>query len=323
MVLCCMDQGDTTLRAEGPLGGQSQHVDGLIDEENMSVLETCALGWVKEAVSMRVLAKEMAAAGLDGFEIMMSYRHGLVVLMNGLRQQSTHPDVLGSLSVVSWFTYGRKAHSVTLLGYGASIYGSMRPRRSRHHSSRHEASVASPRKNSPVEQVGDDSSHWHANQLWEIESAQKGHGALMVVGGASDRVVCDRGGVFSEGDVDFAFTGIRSREGLDIIHPSVSIAERDSLDVMVVGDCESAEKYGRVVGVNDEGAPSAAVLGLVGAAATPIIGSAHGGAGKVKSVNTLVEALGSPAQKRVIVVARSRRGCRRPAKELKWETVFS
>ncbi|KAK9042118.1 hypothetical protein V6N11_017197 [Hibiscus sabdariffa] len=61
---------ETTLRAEGPLGGQSRHVDGVIDEEKPSVLETCALGWVKEAVSMKVLAKEMAAAGLDGFEIM-------------------------------------------------------------------------------------------------------------------------------------------------------------------------------------------------------------------------------------------------------------
>ncbi|KAK8596577.1 hypothetical protein V6N12_065061 [Hibiscus sabdariffa] len=61
---------DTALRAEGPLEGQSQRMDGVIDEEKLSVLETCALGWVKEAVSIRVLAKEMAATGLDGFEIM-------------------------------------------------------------------------------------------------------------------------------------------------------------------------------------------------------------------------------------------------------------
>ncbi|KAK9011648.1 hypothetical protein V6N11_044494 [Hibiscus sabdariffa] len=93
----------------------------------------------------------------------------------------------------------------------------------------------------------------------------------------------------------------------------------DSLGVKVVGDCESAEKYGRVVGVNGEGAPSTAVLGLAGAAAPPIIGSTHGGARKVKSVNTLVEALGSPAQKRVIAAARSRRGRDRPAKVSKVE----
>ncbi|KAK9030745.1 hypothetical protein V6N11_032158 [Hibiscus sabdariffa] len=136
----------------------------------------------------------------------------------------------------------------------------------------------------------------------------------MVVRGASDLVVCDRGGVCSEGDADFAFTGIRSREVLDIVHPSVSIAERDSLGVKVVGDCESAEKCGRVVGVNGKGTHSTVVLGLVGAAAASVIGSAHGGARKVKSVNTLVEALGSPSQKREIAAARSRRRCGRPSK---------
>ncbi|KAL4318872.1 hypothetical protein GQ457_18G012420 [Hibiscus cannabinus] len=145
-----------------------------------------------------------------------------------------------------------------------------------------EASVASPRKNSPIEQVGDDSSRWHANQLWETKSAGKGRGTSMVVGGASDRVVCDCGGVYNEGDVDFALTGIRSREGLDIVQPSMFVAERDSLGVKVVSDCESAEQYGRVVSVNGEGSPSTSVLGLAGAAAAPVIGSAHGGARKVK-----------------------------------------
>ncbi|KAK9043286.1 hypothetical protein V6N11_071632 [Hibiscus sabdariffa] len=91
-------------------------------------------------------------------------------------------------------------------------------------------------------------------------------------------------------------------------------AERDSLGVKVVGDCESAGKYGRVVGVNGEGTPSTAVLGLAGAAAAPVIGSAHGGARKVKSVNTLVEDIGSLAQKHVIAAARSRRGRGRSAK---------
>ncbi|KAK9033432.1 hypothetical protein V6N11_018465 [Hibiscus sabdariffa] len=87
---------------------------------------------------------------------------------------------------------------------------------------------------------------------------------------------------------------------------SMASPRKNSSVEQVVGDCESAEKYGRVVGVNGEGAPSTAVLGLVGAAVTPVIGSAHGGARKVKSVNTLVEALGSPAQKRVIDAARTR-----------------
>ncbi|KAK8596579.1 hypothetical protein V6N12_065062 [Hibiscus sabdariffa] len=95
----------------------------------------------------------------------------------------------------------------------------------------------------------------------------------------------------------------------------MSVAEWDSLGVKVIGDCASAEKPDRVIGVNGESSPSTSVLGLAGAAVAPVIRSAHGGARKVKSVNTLVEALGSPAQKRVIVAARSRRGRGRPAKE--------
>ncbi|KAK9006335.1 hypothetical protein V6N11_035376 [Hibiscus sabdariffa] len=237
-------------------------------------------GSVKEAVGMRVLAKEIATTR-------MSYRHGLAVLRNGWRRRSMHPGVLGSLLMASRFTYGRKAHSVTLLGYGEAklvrvpaveqcgvMDGAALIEQSQ------EESVASPRKNS-----------------------------------RSNSVVCDRGGVCSNGDTDFAFTGIRSWEGLDIVHPSVSIAEHDSLGVKVVGDCESTEKYGRVVGVNGEGAPSTAVLGLGGAAAAPVIGFSHGGVRKVKSVNTLVEALGSLAQKHVIAAARSRRGLGRSAKE--------
>ncbi|KAK9042116.1 hypothetical protein V6N11_017195 [Hibiscus sabdariffa] len=68
--------------------------------------------------------------------------------------------------------------------------------------------------------------------------------------------------------------------------------------------------------MNGEDAPLTVVLGLAGAVAAPIIKSAHGGAGKVKLVNTLVDALGSPAQKRVIAVAWSRRGRGRLAKDL-------
>ncbi|KAK8988243.1 hypothetical protein V6N11_065839 [Hibiscus sabdariffa] len=185
-----------------------------------------------------------------------------------------------------------------------------------------EASVASPRKNSSVEQGGDDSPRWHTNQLWGIESAGKGRGASMVVAGAFDCVVCDCGGVCSEGDVDFALMGIRSLEGLDIVQPSASVAERDSLGVKVVRGCASVEQYGHVVGVNGESSPSTTVLGLFGAATTLVIESTHGGARKVKPVNTLVESLGSPTKKCVILAARSRRGSDRPAKESKLESVF-
>ncbi|KAK8998879.1 hypothetical protein V6N11_070060 [Hibiscus sabdariffa] len=323
----------------GVVGGQRRRVDGVIDEEKLSVLETCALGWVKEAVSMKVLAKEMAAAGLDGFEIIVggvripaclalyqwppteeptSFERARILIETSVRWRIDEVVEVASLGIIFHIVVQEaelvRIPAVEQCGVvdGAALSEQLQ-----------EASVASPRKNSPVEQVGDDSPHWHANQLWEIESAQKGRGASMVVGGASDRVVCDRGGFCSEGDADFAFMGIRSWEGLDIVHPSVSIAERDSLGVKVVGDCVLAEKYGHVVGVNSEDAPSMAVLGLVGAVTAPVIGSAHRGARKVKSVNTLVEALGSPAQKRVIAAARSRRGRRRPAKESNWESVFS
>ncbi|KAK9046484.1 hypothetical protein V6N11_052371 [Hibiscus sabdariffa] len=80
--------------------GQSRRVDGVIDEKKLSVLETCALGWVKEVVSMRVLAKEMAAAGLYGFEIM--WVAGSMVLLAfpdaNSRQRLLSQDVLST-----WF----------------------------------------------------------------------------------------------------------------------------------------------------------------------------------------------------------------------------
>ncbi|KAK8997089.1 hypothetical protein V6N11_020578 [Hibiscus sabdariffa] len=240
-------------------------MDGVIDEKKLSVLETCALGWVKEAVSMRVLAKEMTAAGLDGFEIMWVV--GSMVLLafpdENSRQRLLSQDVLST-----WL--GR------LEEWSAS------------------AEYASQRAWLSISGL--------PIHLWSEGSFRN---------------------IAGKGDADFAFTEIRSREGLDIVHPSVSISERDSLGVKVVGDCESAEKYGRVVGVNGECAPSTTILGLAGAAAAPVIGSTHGGARKVKSVNTLVEALESPAQKRVIAADRSRRGRGRLAKESKWESVFS
>ncbi|KAK8491334.1 hypothetical protein V6N11_014413 [Hibiscus sabdariffa] len=61
-------------------GGKGRRVEGVIAEEKVAVLETCAQGWVKEAVSIRVLAKKMATAGLDGFEVIRFYRPGLVAL---------------------------------------------------------------------------------------------------------------------------------------------------------------------------------------------------------------------------------------------------
>ncbi|KAK8508927.1 hypothetical protein V6N11_035528 [Hibiscus sabdariffa] len=58
------------LRVEGLSGGQCQGVEVVLDEEKMLVLETYALGWVKEVDSIRNLANEMVVAGFDGFKIM-------------------------------------------------------------------------------------------------------------------------------------------------------------------------------------------------------------------------------------------------------------
>ncbi|KAK8474784.1 hypothetical protein V6N11_021672 [Hibiscus sabdariffa] len=61
-------------------------------------------------------------------------------------------------------------------------------------------------------------------------------------------------------------------------------------------------------GENRVASPSTAILGAVRAALAPIIGTTLGGSRKVKSVNSLVEALGSRAQQRVIAVTRTQRG---------------
>ncbi|KAK9044701.1 hypothetical protein V6N11_058595 [Hibiscus sabdariffa] len=73
-------------------------------------------------------------------------------------------------------------------------------------------------------------------------------------------------------------------------------------------------KHGVVIGEHRVASPAITILGPTGAAMAPIIGSAQGGARKVKSVNSLVEALGSPAQQRVITAARSIQGRRRLTK---------
>ncbi|KAK9031619.1 hypothetical protein V6N11_055914 [Hibiscus sabdariffa] len=198
----------------------------------------------------------MVAAGLDGFEIM--WVAGSMVLLAFSNANSRH-RLLSQDVLSTWF--GRLEDWLASAEYASRLQEAELVRVSavEQHGfvdgvalseQLQEASVASPRKNSLIEQ---------------------------------------------RGRCRFALTGIRSLEGLDIVQLSVSVAERDSLGVKVVGDCESTEQYGRVIGVNSEGSHSTVVLGLCKAAATPAIGSAHGGARKVKSINTLVEALESLA----------------------------
>ncbi|KAK9042331.1 hypothetical protein V6N11_017408 [Hibiscus sabdariffa] len=62
------------------VGRQGRCVEGVIAEEKVVVLKTCALGWIKETVLIRVLAQEMAAARLDSFEVCGLWVAGSMVL---------------------------------------------------------------------------------------------------------------------------------------------------------------------------------------------------------------------------------------------------
>ncbi|KAK8516320.1 hypothetical protein V6N12_068928 [Hibiscus sabdariffa] len=128
-------------------------------------------------------------------------------------------------------------------------------------------------------------------------------------------VVCDREGVCSEGDVQYATAEARYKEGLDVELVPKSAAGRDSPVGFTLGDNhELVEKLGSIDGEHGVVFPAGAILGSVGAAVALVIGSVKDSARKVKSVNSLVEALGSPAQQRVLVAARSMRGRDRPTK---------
>ncbi|KAK8590014.1 hypothetical protein V6N12_024400 [Hibiscus sabdariffa] len=72
--------------------------------------------------------------------------------------------------------------------------------------------------------------------------------------------------------------------------------------------------HGLPLGENCVTSSPVVVLCGVGAALVPIIGTIPGGVRKVKSVNSLVEALGLSAQHHIIAAACSRRGCGRPTK---------
>ncbi|KAK8507687.1 hypothetical protein V6N12_067020 [Hibiscus sabdariffa] len=127
----------------------------------------------------------------------------------------------------------------------------------------------------------------HSQELWGIDSAGRDRSGSLIVAGENECVVHNRGGVRSAGDVECASVGIRSREGSDSEQRQVSVPNGDYLSALV---------------------------GCVGAAVAPVIGVAQGGARKVKFVNSLVEALGSPVQQRVIVATHCKRDRGRPAK---------
>ncbi|KAK8985098.1 hypothetical protein V6N11_076789 [Hibiscus sabdariffa] len=95
----------------------------------------------------------------------------------------------------------------------------------------------------------------------------------------------------------------------------MSAAKRNSPVGITLGDNrEPIEKPEGIVREHGVVSPAVVTLGCAGATVAPVIGSAQGGVRTVKSVNSLVEALGSSAQQHVIATTRSRRGRGQPEK---------
>ncbi|KAK8494395.1 hypothetical protein V6N11_021645 [Hibiscus sabdariffa] len=139
-------------------------------------------------------------------------------------------------------------------------------------------------------------------------------GSLSAVG-AAERVVYDRGGVCSAGEVDCDIMGVRSREVLVPERMLVSNPDLDSVDSEAQGSsCVRVVELDNSVANTSAMFPLLVLVGYAEAAVVPVVGTAKGGDRKVKSVNSLVEALGSPAQQRVITATSSKRGRGRSAK---------
>ncbi|KAK8540090.1 hypothetical protein V6N12_046383 [Hibiscus sabdariffa] len=138
-----------------------------------------------------------------------------------------------------------------------------------------EVSVASPREESSVRQVGATSPRWHANQLWGIDNTGRDCVGSLIVAGVNERVVCDRGGVRSEGDVKCDNLGVRSWVGLDTVHRLVAGLDRDSSVSQVQGS-----SYVRAVesgsGAEKDGTTflESVIVGCARAVVVPVIGVA-------------------------------------------------
>ncbi|KAK8507678.1 hypothetical protein V6N12_067011 [Hibiscus sabdariffa] len=127
---------------------QGRRVEGVIAEEKVAVMETCAVGWVKEVVSIRVLAKEIATAGLDGFEVMWVV--GSMVLLAFLDADSR--QCLLSQEEAELVRVPAVEHREVLAKEAMSEQSQ-------------EVNVASPRAESLVRWGGVTSPHWNTNQL--------------------------------------------------------------------------------------------------------------------------------------------------------------
>ncbi|KAK8600242.1 hypothetical protein V6N12_050098 [Hibiscus sabdariffa] len=148
-------------------------------------------------------------------------------------------------------------------------------------------SVASLGSHSAGEQDRVLSPCWSENQLWGLNRSGKDRAESASAITGVEWSTSDRGGVRSAGVVLYAIMGARSRECVAVEQaPEFTVARDSPLGYILV--CDGAKEK---------------VSGLM-------LGSVR----KVKSVNLLVEALGSLAQWCVVAAARSRTGRGRPTK---------
>ncbi|KAK8556504.1 hypothetical protein V6N12_002903 [Hibiscus sabdariffa] len=301
-------------------------VVGIMDDEKMSVLETCVIGWVKETTSIRVLAQEMAVGGLQGFKLMWIV--GSMVLLSfsnvelcgslleskdvwsawfgrlevwsptvahdscqpwisitglpiHLWSEGTFQNIAGRLDEVVKINPHDTVYTIViqeaeLVRVPTIEHRDMETGLEMGETS-HEASAASPEPHFSGKQVRVVSPCWLVNQLWD-----SGHGG-------TGRAELD-GAIGGMLDLWMWFWGVLER--LLGQNPE-SVGKQDSL----VGLLECGDGNLDTAGllVSDACALSSlvVVLGDVGAALVPVLGSIPGGVWKVKSVNCLVEALGS------------------------------
>ncbi|KAK9044590.1 hypothetical protein V6N11_058488 [Hibiscus sabdariffa] len=238
---------------------------GVVDSGKMSILSTCAIGWVKKVVSIRALAQEMAEARLEGFELM--WVTGSMVLLAFPDAETCGRLVLSPSMWSTWFDR-LEEWSDLILRKGRAVSNGV---------------------------IG-----------WSIRHAGRTDGLIETI-----KAEGTRGGASSAGAVLDATEGDRTRDCDEAAPNQVSVTRKHSN----LGIFDTSKGEGEsIVGLGHTALATEVVVGAAGAMLIPTIGTIPGGVRKVKSVTSLVEALSSSAQQRVIAVARSKRGRSQPAR---------
>ncbi|KAK8557910.1 hypothetical protein V6N12_010133 [Hibiscus sabdariffa] len=321
-------------------------VEGIVDDAKLSVLQNCAIGWVKEAIPIRVLAQELAVAGLQGFELVwiagsmnIAGLWGSYLRVHAATEEPSSFERARVLLVTSFPDQIDEVVQVTVQDcvYTVVIHEAELVRipiveqweeesELESGDESHGGSVASPECRVSSEQVRVVSPLWQVNRFWDSGrvglggSAVKQARSLDVVVGpvgacvALDCIGAGRGGVYSADDAGVAGAGDRSRVVVEAVQTSKFFDDRESPIGLL--ECGAATLNIADLLTTNVCALSSppAVLGDVGAALAPVLGSVPGGIHKVKSVNCLVEALASPEQRRTVVAAHASRGRGRPTK---------